>query len=594
MSRSVTVPLALALLSLALAPCVRVRADDAPKPSAAPADPASLELRTDRVIAFKDGYALFVKSGTATADARGRVHTSSVPQGAILGCFWASTSTGKILGLRSEWLERVETRSRTEPCRDVRDLLKANVGSVVTLALARDGAPNVEGKVVEVLEVAPPPAPVGARAYDANGESHRSLEGTGPSFVVLAVGAGRTVLPVAEVRTVTGASLVTTIARTEEVAVRTKVLSVELGAAAAGAAQQVRLFYFTEGVRWIPTYRIGGDLVKDAAIDLQGEVINEAEPIADAALDLVVGVPNFKFKDAPSPLSLETTLRQAVGRAAPQLLAQQMMNNRISNAFDNNEGGLAFAEPAGASSLATAPELATEAAQDLFLYGVGKVTLDKGARASYPLFAGTVALEHVYSLDARLVRDGRSGTSGLVRAADASDPSSGASTHTPVWHQIALQNGSKLPWTTGAALVLQGDVPVAQNVLRYTSAGGRTLVPLTIAVDIDGRYTESELDRKANVLRWGNESYSSIRKKAVVTVRNHRPDAVRVPVTLHLGGRVEKASDGGTVLLDDVHAADWSGRTLFVNNHSDVTWTLDLAPGAEKAVEVEFSFFVTD
>jgi len=49
--------------------------------------------------------------------------------------------------------------------------------------------------------------------------------------------------------------------------------------------------------------------VDKANLSLQGEVLNEVGDIDHAALDLVVGVPNFRFADTLSPLTLETALR---------------------------------------------------------------------------------------------------------------------------------------------------------------------------------------------------------------------------------------------------------------------------------------------
>src|SRR5436190_12770284 len=71
----------------------------------APAD-GSLALTTERVVVFKDGYALFVKAGTATADAEGRVSTTAVPDSAVLGCVWAKGDDRKVLGMSTEREEK--------------------------------------------------------------------------------------------------------------------------------------------------------------------------------------------------------------------------------------------------------------------------------------------------------------------------------------------------------------------------------------------------------------------------------------------------------------------------------------------------------
>ncbi len=113
----------------------RADAQDAPPSAPAATAPADrLALATERVVVFKDGYALFVKSGKATADAAGRVFTSTIPEAAVLGCVWATGENRKILALRAGWDERRVVREREEPCLSTLDLLSDAV-SIAALAL---------------------------------------------------------------------------------------------------------------------------------------------------------------------------------------------------------------------------------------------------------------------------------------------------------------------------------------------------------------------------------------------------------------------------------------------------------------------------
>src|SRR5690242_2792117 len=76
------------------------------------APPGPLTLKTERVVAFKDGYALIVKSATGTADGRGLVYTDDVPD-AVLGCFWATSDQGGAVPMRAQWVE--DQSDRTSP-----------------------------------------------------------------------------------------------------------------------------------------------------------------------------------------------------------------------------------------------------------------------------------------------------------------------------------------------------------------------------------------------------------------------------------------------------------------------------------------------
>src|SRR2546428_12302256 len=78
-------------------------AADKPATTTASTQPAGMKLRTDRLVIFKDGHGLVIKSGSGVADADGRAFITDVPDAAILGCFWATSGDDqKILALRAE------------------------------------------------------------------------------------------------------------------------------------------------------------------------------------------------------------------------------------------------------------------------------------------------------------------------------------------------------------------------------------------------------------------------------------------------------------------------------------------------------------
>ena len=53
-------------------------------------------------------------------------------------------------------------------------------------------------------------------------------------------------------------------------------------------------------------------------------------------LDIVVGVPNFRFGRTPSPLVLESVLRNALAEAAPNLMGN---SSQLSNAMYTQRSG---------------------------------------------------------------------------------------------------------------------------------------------------------------------------------------------------------------------------------------------------------------
>jgi hypothetical protein len=431
----------------------------------------------------------------------------------------------------------------------------------------------------------------------------RALSPRGGDFVVIdETETGRLVLPVSQVQTVSGKEVVTRMVREEEVFTRTKRLGFDFGKEAAGKAVSLKVFYFTAGVRWIPTYRVTGDLKESAAIALQGEVINEIEDFSNVALDLVVGVPNFRFKETVSPLTLERQLRTAL-RTADATMArnnEQLLNAQYSNAMHQ---AVRAEEGAGDGAMSLASELAgAQGEQDLFLYSIKEFSLKRGARATTPLWQSTVPLRHIYTMDIKAART-RGGETVLgYRGGNPNDRSAepALAVASPlrarinqVWHQLELTNNGKIPWTTGAALTMRDTLPIGQDLLTYTPSGGCALLPLTVAVDLLGSFDEEETSRTPNALRVEGYDYTLIRKKGTLTVSSFRKEKSVMRLSVSVGGKVEQASDNGKAKLNDFRADDWvDAGHLYVNNHSDVTWDLELEPGQTKTVTYSVGFYV--
>jgi hypothetical protein len=571
------------------------------------AAPGHLTLTTDRVVAFKDGHGLFVKIAEGKADDRGVVFTEQVPDDAVLGSFWALSADDKILAMKAEWDEHKERRSVEGPALSTLDLLRANPGKTVTLVVQDEKEKETwSGTLVEVLESLPEmtpadaevtatnmPAPVFTRTTTLRGMTETLSEpaARGGSLVVLdTADKGRVVLPIAQIRTVQGKDLKTRVTRVEEVETKSKRLSFDLGPSAAGKSVKLRVFYFTPGIRWIPTYRVTGSLEEKADIALQAEVLDEEEDIDGAALDLVVGVPNFRFDQTISPLSLEPVLRSALAQAAPQLMGQQSM---LSNAMFRTRASEMNAADSGEGEAPSMPaELTAGGEQDLYVYGVKSFSLKKGGRATLPLWQSTAAVRHLYTWDLSVTRNAQDSRYASNEYVPTGVRSPLELATNPVWHQLELSNPGAMPWTTGAAFVSAGTLPLAQELLTYTPAGGKTMLPLTIATDVRGEYDEEEIDRRPNARKWNGNTWSEVRKKGTVTVKNWRKETVTVRVRVALGGRAEGASDGGTVKLDEFRASDWQGSSdAGLNNHSDVAWEITLKPGETKRLGYQASFY---
>ena len=554
---------ALGAVNWSPAPAMFTQATDPMPPQA-----GRLSLVTERVIVFKDGYGLFVKSASGVADAEGRVHTEQVPGAAVLGTFWAMSDQRPIKSTIAEWHESVRAKTEEGPCLTTLDVLRANLGKQVKLGI---GDKELAGKVLEVLEAPAERAPLAQRD---DGTYAIDLAPRGGQLVALEVpDKGRLVMPVSHISTVSGKDLATQCRRSGEIATRNKRLTFDFGKDTAGKAVTVRLFYFTPGVRWIPTYRVGtsAGTGNKADLELQAEILNEEEDFVNAAVDLVVGVPTFKFKSTVSPMSLEATLRSTLSQAMPGLMGQHM---QMSNAMFNSRSGERMNSEEAEESrsvMGMAAELGAETKQDLFVYPVKSLGLRKGTRAMVSLWHYQVPQRHLYSVEF--------GT--YTRTASDGAPLKLA--ENKVWHQLELTNETDVPWTTGAAMLMQGAFPLGQDMLGYTSPGGRTMVPMTVALNLRANHSERDLERTANSLQVDGRWYSLVHKKGVMALANHQKERATFRVTLSSAGKVSNPTHTGKVAVD---AHDR------VNDQSTVSWEVTLDAGQSLTLGYDLSVYL--
>jgi hypothetical protein len=240
------------------------------------------------------------------------------------------------------------------------------------------------------------------------------------------------------------------------------------------------------------------------------------------------------------------------------------------------------------------PELSMAGEQDLFVYSVPSFSLDKGGRATVALWQNEVPLRHLYTLDLPIVRHGRSGSRSARRTdtPEFDDASPLRIEKNQVWHQLALTNDSDVPWTTGAVLLMRDVLPLGQELLTYTSVGGETLVPVTVAVDVRASHEEKEIERQPDAIVVSGTRFTLVRKAGTIRLTNYRTERSRVRVRASFGGKADAASDGGKIVINDFRASDWEQQHYLINQHSDIEWELDLAAGEEKTLTYESSFYV--
>ncbi len=555
-----------------------------------------IKLRPQKVIVFKDGYSLIIKKGIGTTDERGEIHTNEVPDAAVLGSFWATSLDGGLVGMRAGWREETIDKKVAVTAGDNLQILLANEGRQAEVILT-DGK-RASGLIHKVLvsensrPYSPTPVPLSSlpRANPAATITKTESVRSGSHFI-LRTEAGDQLLAAAAVDSLIIANMATATTKSVRTTTRSKRLSFRFGKP--NARQEITMMYFRPGVRWIPTYRVDlpgqGAKEKLAEISLQAEILNDAEELIDVPVDIVVGVPNFRFQKTPSPLVLESVLRNSLAQAEPVLMTQ--MRNDFSNAaYSSRSGELrrAAAAASGAGNIELPGELTAGGAQDLFIYKLPNLRLRKGDRAAVSIFTAKVPYRDVYTWDLHLSR-----TDIATAPAGQGIASPLALSTNQVWHQIELTNTTKVPWTTGAAMIMTGQQPLGQELLTYTSPKDYCRVPVTVSVETRGSFAESETARQIKALKWDSRDYARIQNEATLDLCNNKPFAIDVEISVRLGGRVEKVSHDGVTTLLAFDRRDWTQYrgSEAVNNSSRVKWKVSLEAGATFLPKIQYHYY---
>ncbi len=591
-----------------------VYADEPADHSANAAQSSRLKLKPERVIVFKDGYCLVVKQAVATTDVDGNVFTDEVPNAAVLGSFWVVPEKGTIKTTIAGWVNFESKTNREISCTSIIEVIKSNLGKECSFAM---GEQQIEGTLLKLLSTDDTPnenpgSPHDSHPFEllltsasmpATQTPTTTISSVTGAWFLVRTRVGDKLIQANSVSDLTIEDMNSSIKQTVTTKSQHKRLTMKF--AEANTDIKLNLMYFRPDVRWIPTYRLnltGQPLVdqkstddgmqnerKKAELIMQGEILNEAEDFINVPFHVVVGVPNFRFRSIPSPMVLEATMRNLLSQAAPNIMG--MANNVVSNGMYSQRAGEFSSNRAAGddarTEVALPDELVGKGGNDLFVYELPPMTLKRGERAMVPILRTEVAYRDIYTWDIELTH------SESYAATTAESPSPLILSEAKVWRQVELINNTDIPWTTGAAMLVDGKQPLAQELLTYTSPGGICRVPVTISVDLRGKAEDTEVNRSYNALQWRGSEYARIEGKIEVELANNKTESVPVEVRLRFGGKATKVSDEGKITLESFRIEDWrDNRGNPINNSSAVRWSATIAPGECFKPVVNYDFLL--
>jgi hypothetical protein len=329
--------------------------------------------------------------------------------------------------------------------------------------------------------------------------------------------------------------------------------------------------YLRQGITWIPAYTLRVIDDDTCELTLRGTIVNEAEDIIHADVQLVVGVPHFLHADHMEPLAVGQAIRTIGAAVGPGGFGSQIANNSIAFSNGNSEasrGGNIVGDarpiapqPAGnlAAAAGNVPQLDSPAGgSDFTVYTKKDLTLRRGEKAVVTLFVKKLKYSHLYKW---------------------SPPG-------PLEHFLQVQNDNAGALTTGPCLAISGNQPLSEDVLKYVPKNGKGHFPVTTAVNVITDVIETEADRKLKAYSPSDKvNLDLVTIKGELRLRNFEQSAAQVQITHRITGKPQSASDNGVI------AADPSKLTLR-EREGTVKWTIELKPGESKSLTYAYERYV--
>lgn len=520
---------------------------------------AQKDLTIKSVSIFKNKTAFFIKNGSiATQNGSWSIYGDTIPA-ALNGTFWLSSPDNDFKLVKA--YEKTIEKKEKGVVSDFSSMLALNNGKEVTLYF-RDTA--FVGKILFLQkqpdEDAPPPN-LSAPLFALKTKEGKSLIFTKAminNLIRLEFAKDPTYL--------------------YDYTSSKKMPALQIDFKSNKIKQPLGMMYLSNGLAWKPDYKI--ELIEEnkARLSLRSTVINNAEDIQTDKLNLVAGVPNFKYATKISDLINFLKIK-------PNLIANRFdaLSNVVVPTNRYSHKGATAAPTSTTITTGSAGFDEATAMEDLYFYTLKNVTLKKGERAFFDIFTVDVPVKHVYEA---VLSDNN-----INYALEYSF----IKKENPVIHTLKLTNNSSFTWTAASALVLKNDkeqnAPISQDKLTYTSQKDDVSVKLTEAPDVGVHFLEKEADRVTNKksIKRGNYTYYNdlVTVEAEVTVHNYKNKSIQLDLKRAITGDLKESS------------VKWKlaprvqfGYTL--NKKTDVCWEMALKAGEEKIIKYSYSFYTSE
>jgi hypothetical protein len=533
---------------------------------------ADLKTTPQRIVVFKNGLGFVVRSGEAELK-DGVAELEPLPS-AALGALWFAVENP------AHRITEVTTVRREEkvsvPAVNLFELMRANIGKKARISYIAGGTEahvEANAEILAVPDERVAEGRTGAELADYISARPRwvppgSTEPAARGELVIFRTSDNGILALPR-HAIQSVRLLDANLNTE---IRKEIVRTRLRFEGPPEKANVNVMYLQKGWNWSPSYLIDLADEKEANLTLEAVLANDIEDIEGAEVSFVAGYPNFAFADIAHPLSSP----QTIGELVQALLSHNEGRGRGRNFGIMMQNAVAYSD-ATASAAYSASDLADDsgqASEDLYFFRQPAVSLARGGRARFTLINLKVPYEHIYEW--RLGEKPQNDQYGQPERALPGKENE-------VWHTIRLTNSGKQPWTTAPAMAVNGQVPIAQDTLKYTPAGASSSVRVTVASDIRANEMSTEVSRAPVSIHGYNAMKVSLKNE--LTVHNFKKTPVKMAIHRTIQG---EAGDRHTATMTR------SGRDLSALNPTQtLKWEFELGAGEEKKFEFNYTTITT-
>ena len=553
---------------------------------------ALAKMPVREITVFKDGHAFVLHSGKMPVDAAGNVLMDYLPA-PVIGTFWPYSAEKKAKLSAVTASPRKVSVERT--ALSLRELIEANVGADVFVTESAT-TNRYRATIVDV----PVQSGEELEAISPSG-SGQILPVKGSVVLLKLQDGGVKVVAIERILDVTFVGEHKEKAAQEEFR---NLLTLKLDWD--GKPQKeadVGLLYLQRGVRWIPSYKISIDGKGNAVVKLQATIVNELADLNDVTANLVIGVPQFAFKETVDPISLQQNVAQLAQYFQPNAQTAYGFANAIMSQQASRMTERRAPAGEGEQPVDLGPEVASSGkTEDLFMFTVKHVTLKKGQRMVVPVTEFTLRYRDVYALDVpfspppEVWRNYNTNPQQAEMARLFNAPK--------VMHKIRLMNSSEFPLTTAPSLILRDDRILAQGMMTYASPGGDSDLDVTTAVDVRVKKSDVETKRIPNAANWHGDQYGRIELAGKITLTDFAKQPMEVEVIRNVLGNVTEADNDGKIEMVNIFEDptfgtggpypswwgwfNWPYWWNHFNGVGRIRWTVKLEPG--KPFELNYAW----